>query len=248
MSSSISPSPVSLSSIPTECLIDILSSVDYTASTRSDLRGVCKRFQSTVDNYEHSIVRTIVTQQFDWAKRQYPSLFSNGMTMTWSSMDVLFRRISVLSSIKSRCLIVRQGNAEHSSWSTYRALTFHYAGLLILYRLKDCRKPILPILLEPILTQTATNEGKRAIILSLPKASLAILTFTLMMSIHVLRALGPELVLYWVTPLQEDSRSEVELACEEVLLRDGPEFLLGLLQHRGESISYVHSSCSHPIT
>lgn len=239
MASPIPPSPVSLSSIPTECLIDILSSVDYTESTRSDLRGVCKRFQSTVDSYEHSIVRTIVTQQFDWARRQYPSLFSDGMTMTWSSMDVLFRRISVLSSIKSRCLIVRQGNAEHSSWTTYRALTFHYAGLLILYRLKDCRKRTPLVYHATPLTETATNEGKRALILSLPKASLAILTFTLMMSIHVLRALGPELVLHWVSPPQEDARSEIELACEEVLLRDGPEFLLGLLQHRCESISYV---------
>lgn len=144
MASPVSLYSASLSTIPTECLIDILSSVDYNATTRSNLRGVCKRFQSTVDSYEHSIVRTIVTQQFDWAKRQYPSLFNNGMSMTWSSMNVLFRRISVLSSIKSRCLVVRQGNAEHSSWTTYRALTFHYAGLLILYRLKDCRKPVAP--------------------------------------------------------------------------------------------------------
>lgn len=63
------------------------------------------------------------------------------------------------------------------------------------------------------------------------------------MSIHVLRALGPELVLHWVPPPQEDSRSEIELACEELLLRDGPEFLLGMLQHRHESIAYVSPSC-----
>jgi len=143
MASLTKSSSVSLDNIPTECLIDILSSVSYSASTRSNLRSVCKRFRSTVDSYEHSIVKTILTQQFDWAKRQYPGLFNNGLTMTWNSMEVLFRRIAVLSSIKSRCLIVRQGNTEHSSWTTYRALTFHYAGLLILYRLRDSREFLL---------------------------------------------------------------------------------------------------------
>jgi len=140
MASSNKTSPVSLDNIPTECLIDILSSVSYSATTRSDLRNVCKRFRSTVDSYEHSIVKTILAQQFDWAKRQYPGLFINETTLTWTSMEVLFRRIAVLSSIKSRCLIVRQGNTDHSSWTTHRALTFHYAGLLILYRLRDSRK------------------------------------------------------------------------------------------------------------
>ena len=90
-----------------------------------------------------------------------------------------------------------------------------------------------------------TREEKAALLQSLPKASLAILTFTLMMSIHVLRAIGPEMVLHWTTPPSDSSRSQIELACEEVLLQRGPEFLLGLLQHRSESVMYVFTTNAH---
>ena len=61
--------------------------------------------------------------------------------------------------------------------------------------------------------------------------------FTLMVSVHLLRAIGPSMVLYWSEPaITDEARSDIELACEELLLRDGPEFLLGLLMHEQKSI------------
>jgi len=101
-----------------------------------------------IDDHEHSIVRTILDQQYTWARRQYPGFLSPSKDVQcgWNDLEKLFRRIAVLSSTKSMCLVIRQGHGEHSAWTTYRSMTFHHAGLLLLYRLSDLGVSILPII------------------------------------------------------------------------------------------------------
>ena len=131
-----------LNNLPTEVLIDIISNVVYHPSTCSDLRDVCPRFRAVVDNYEHSIVRAILDDQYTWARRQYPGLFSSKAYVQpgWRSLETLFSRVAILSNIKSRCIVIRQSRTEVSAWSTGRALTFHHTGMLLLYRISDCGK------------------------------------------------------------------------------------------------------------
>ena len=65
------------------------------------------------------------------------------------------------------------------------------------------------------------------------------------MSIHLLRTVGPEVLQYRTNPEGDhgdyNTRSEIELACEECLLREGPDFLLGLFMDEGRSVEYVLS-------
>lgn len=58
------------------------------------------------------------------------------------------------------------------------------------------------------------------------------------MSVHLLRVIGPDMVVYHPAINTEEQRSEIGLACEEVILRDGPDFLLGLLQSKTASVRY----------
>ena len=90
-----------------------------------------------------------------------------------------------------------------------------------------------------MLTEAETHEQRASLISGLPQSSLAILTFAVMMSLHILRTAGPEMVLYFTSPPNSDSRSEIELACEELILQRGPEFLLDLLMHKKDAISYI---------
>ncbi|PNS19781.1 hypothetical protein CAC42_7748 [Sphaceloma murrayae] len=215
----------SLDGLPNEILLDILSEIDYDPSLEINLRLVSKRFKQITDGYQHCIASNILNTQFAWAPRQYPELFEkrrrDGKPPGWKELAAIFHRTAVLSNIKSRCKIMREGNSEHSAWTTCRALTFQHVGLLLLYRLSD----------------TGSAEAKAELLNSLPKGSLAILLFTLMVSVHLLRAVGPQMVLYWTDPpVTEEIRSDIELACEELLLRDGPRFLLGLLMHDNAAI------------
>ncbi|TKX23900.1 hypothetical protein C1H76_3838 [Elsinoe australis] len=223
----------SLDGLPNEILLDILSEIQYDPSLESNLRLVNKRFQQVTDGYQHCIASNILNTQFSWAPRQFPGLFEkskqNGKAPGWRELAAIFHRTAVLSNIKSRCKVMRETNSEHSAWTTCRALTFHHAGLLILYRLAD----------------SGSAEAKAELLRGLPKGSLAVLLFTLMVSVHLLRAIGPQMVLYWSDPpLTEDTRSDIELACEELLLRDGPTFLLGLLMHDRSTIESLKTEVS----
>ncbi|KAF4549472.1 Hypothetical protein D9617_21g096930 [Elsinoe fawcettii] len=234
----MSPSPqlllsASLDGLPNEILLDILSEVDYDPTLEANLRLVSKRFKQVTDNYQHCIASNILNTQFSWAPRQFPGLFEKakqtGKAPGWRELAAIFNRTAVLSNIKSRCKVIREGNSEHSAWTTCRALTFHHTGLLVLYRLAD--------------TSSAVEKAK--LLRSLPKGSLAVLLFTLMVSVHLLRAIGPQMVLYWTDPpFTEETRSDIELACEELLLRDGPSFLLGLLMHDRAAIESLKTEVS----
>ncbi|KAF2153112.1 hypothetical protein K461DRAFT_267752 [Myriangium duriaei CBS 260.36] len=226
-------STASLDGLPAEILIDILSEVNYGPSLRTDLRLVNRRFKEVTDSYEHCIAGKILASQFAWAPRQFPGLLGGDARGAkkpgWKELATVFHRTAVLTNIKSRCKVIREGRSEHSAWTTCRAITFHHTGLLLLYRLSDCK----------------SHAEKAALIQSLPASSLAVMLFTLMVSVHLLRAIGPSMVLYWTDPpLTEESRSDIELACEEVLLRDGPDFLLGLLMHDMKAIESLKSEVS----
>ena len=95
-----------------------------------------------MDSYEHCFTGKMLGSQFTWAPRQFPNLLgsssSDGKTAGWKELATVYRRVAVLTNIKSRCKVIREGHSEHSAWTTCRALTFHHTGLLLLYRLADC--------------------------------------------------------------------------------------------------------------
>lgn len=236
-----------LDTLPSEILLNIFSEVRYQPSMPSSLRLVNRRFNDITQQHEHCIASKILSQQFDWAPRQFPGLLGakeGKRIIGWDKLANLFHRIAVLSNIKSRCKIIRDGHSEgHTAWTTCRALTFHHTGLLLLYRLSDCST--FPLLLPSVSSSTDrkadSHAEKAALLQSLPVSSLAVMLFTLMVSVHLLRATGPQMTLYYSNPpVSDEARSDIELACEELLLRDGPDFLLGLLMHESSSIEYVH--------
>ncbi|GAM87751.1 hypothetical protein ANO11243_057780 [Dothideomycetidae sp. 11243] len=224
MSRQINPSSAGLESLPSEVLLEVLSEIPYDCSLRGTLRLVNQRFKHATDSFEHCIAGRMLTNQFAWAPRQFPGLLGVDVRPKnpgWAELATVFHRIAVLSNIKSRCKIIREGRGEHSAWTTGRAITFHHTGLLLLYRLADCK----------------SHKAKMELIRSLPSSSLAVILFSLMVSVHLLRAIGPQLSPCWSDgPLTEEARSDMELASEELLLRDGPDFLLGLLMHDMKSI------------
>ena len=231
----------SLSGLPTELFLDIVSNVPYGHTYSKNLQLVCKGFHHLMKRYEHTIAKRVLDEQFPWAHRQFPALFSHTSDAChrahyYRALRTMYTRLATLSCIKSRCRVIRDRGSDCSAWTTSRTIRIHNAGLLILYRLQDCgelaandeRGQAVP-------GSDSITEDKQALLSSLPAPSLAVLLFTLMMSIHLLRATGPDMVLYHTTQRAE-SRSEIELACEEVILRDGPEFLLGLLQDNAKSV------------
>ena len=134
----------SLQDLPSEILIDIFSLVDYKPLLQKDLQLVNKRFEQVIDTHEHRIAGSILDVQFTWARRHFPGLFDgqgqSARSTGWRKLATIFRRTAVLSNIKSRSKVIREGHGEHSAWTTCRALTFHHAGLLLLYSLSDSGK------------------------------------------------------------------------------------------------------------
>lgn len=155
----------------------------------------CLFFHALIHDYEHSLVNGFLSRQSPWAIRQFPGLFKSPSSSMlaqarFKDLMIIERRLSALAVIDSRCNAVRGLHAEQTACSTDRALRMNHAGLLILYRLSDCSKFRLSTAAVTKLTASASMQEARDLVKSLPKSSLAVLQFALIMAISTIWTSG----------------------------------------------------------
>lgn len=157
---------------------------------------------------------------------------------TFADLSTLHARLDTLHEIHSHWLqIVNHG--PDLQWLKGRWENIHKAGLLLLYRLQDAgRRPASYFsssssgLAPPDAMQTYIAQLE--LLHALPGPSLACLLFKLLASIRILRVHGPTPIhatTTWgasIDPAQQ--RQDIELACEESLLKHGPAFFVALLR------------------
>ena len=211
--------------LPTEILLEIISSVPFSPSNLLSTRLTCAHFHDLLTQHERSIAADLRKRSFS---TQTLSYFPELRGTTFDSLARIHNRLQTLSNIESIWLqLVNHGPELH--WLKDRWEGVHKAGLLLLYRLQD----------------VGGYEQKVALLDALPAASLCCLLFKLVASVKILRVLGPD-------PIRESwargdvgARSDVELACEECLLLEGPQFFVALLEageteQKRKAVEYVH--------
>nr|POF07142.1 hypothetical protein CFP56_31766 [Quercus suber] len=137
-------------------------------------------------------------------------------------------RLDNLEQVHGQWLkIVNHGLELH--WLKGRWETIHKAGLLLLYRVQDATRDTstsAPSAADSMESYIAKTE----LLHSLPAPSLACLLFKLLSSIKILHVYGPAPINSAWNRDTPALRSDVELACEELLLRHGPPFFTALLR------------------
>lgn len=208
------PTPASVTkananSLPAEIWLEIIPHIPYTPTALFNLRLTCTQLNSLVTFHEHSLVGDIKTQQIAKTGIQ---LFPGLMLTTYTGLSILHRRRATLDELHSQWIVIATQSAE-LHWLKGRWESVHKAGLLLLYRLQDA----------------GTYGAKIELMDTLPATSLACLLFTLISSIKVLRVIGPEPIHGEWKKEDVMVRSDIELAFEEVLLQQGPEFFVAML-------------------
>ena len=209
--------------LPTEILLEIISSVPFTPADFLSLRLTCRRFHDVLTHHEAPIAAATRRRTFD-AKTTilFPGLHDDSLR----NLGRLHARVQTLESVHEHWLKITQ-HSPQLEWLKGRFEGVHKAGLLLLYHLQDLR------------LQKSTNaEGspicehcqRAAFLRSLPATSLACLLFKLVSSVRILRVHGPEPIAEGWKKGNVGARSDVELVCEELILRNGPWFFLALLQ------------------
>ncbi|SMQ49269.1 unnamed protein product [Zymoseptoria tritici ST99CH_3D7] len=195
--------------LPAELLLEIIP-YTYTPHALHCLCLTCTRLNILVKEHEKSLVLAIKQcQDYTSILRLFPSLD----TTTFSGLTVLHKRLSSLEDLHTQWLhITSHGPELH--WLKGRWEGIHKAGLLLLHRLQD----------------TGSYAYKVALINGLPLTSLACLLFKLISSIKILRIYGPDPINGTHAAGDILTRSDIELACEEMLLSHGPDFFTTLLR------------------
>lgn len=200
-----------LADLPAEVVLEIIPRIAYSPIDLLSLCLTCRRFNSLVSHHQISLVRAFKSSSsLRPALRQFPGLPITG----YADLRALHRRLARLDALHARWLHITSHGPE-LAWLRGRWETIHKAGLLLLYRLHDC----------------GSYEQKTALLASLPATSLACLLFKLGASVKILRVYGPDPIRGTFAAGDVLARSDVELACEEMLLVHGPEFFLALLHH-----------------
>jgi len=227
-------------SLPNEILIDILTMLPWSRAGSRDTRLVCRQFNAVLRDYEHSIACELIRTQFPASsRRRFPGLFHTE-TVNYAVVDQLHNRWSALARVREGCRHVREREGKAAGWMTPRWIKIQEVGLGLLYRLQDCGKGsnhVVPCSL--LRSSSVCYEDQAMLIKSLPVVSLAVLLFTLFISIHQLRADGPDII-HHQSPVQVPAfRAELELACEELMLQHGADYLVSLLNHNVRATRYA---------
>jgi hypothetical protein len=222
MARSVAPG---LHSLPPELVLDSLSRVDYTPGCLNALRLVCRDFNQILQQYEHSLALQVIRLQFSpGVLAKHPGLFY-GKDMGFKTLDELYVRLYTLFRLERNCHSIRRREGKEAAWMRPEWMNLQQAGLHLLYRLQDA----------------GNHEDQSSIIRSLPPTSLAVLLLTLHLSIHQLRADGPDLLIPTSPLLHGMLRFEVELCCQELILQRGPGFLDALLCHCPHAIKLLEA-------
>lgn len=237
-----------MDSMPAEVLLQIAAKIPFEARPVSAFQLINRRTHNIIQGYQRSLIKETISQQFSWAPRQFPGLFTDphASPMGRRQLARVLTRVATLTSIKAKCRVIReQGHTHHCAWTTKRSTETYAAGLLILYRVSDGMYIVVLNANGRRLTGTAPHDQQATLIESLPRTSLAVLLFTLMMSVLMLRSVGPRMMLHCphhhmhaASAHEREQRirerADIELACEELLLQQGPGFLLGLMDDRAD--------------
>jgi hypothetical protein len=218
--------------LPPELMLDSISRLDYTPGCLDTLRLVCRNLNNLLQQYEHSLALEVIRLQFPPnVLAKHPGLV--GRNIGFKTLDELYVRLYTLFRLERNCYSIRRREGKEAAWMRPEWMNLQQAGMHLLYRLSDAGKcPFMG--LAKSLTHaslTGDHEESAKIIRSLPPTSLAILLLTLHLSIHQLRADGPDLLIPTSPLLHGMLRYEVELCCQELVLQRGPGFLDALLCH-----------------
>ncbi|KAF1822054.1 uncharacterized protein K489DRAFT_289586, partial [Dissoconium aciculare CBS 342.82] len=190
--------------LPPELLLEVIPRVPYSPSNLSALRRTSPELKSLIHRHETSIVRAINELQHHCSPSQAHQshhLFPSLQLHNFASLDVLHGRLVRLEDLHAQWLHITSHGPE-LAWLRGRWETIHKAGLLLLYRLQD----------------------------TLPAPALACLLFKLVSSIKILRVHGAAPIHGTYAAGDVLTRSDVELAAEEMLLLHGPEWFLGMMR------------------
>lgn len=216
--------------LPPELWLDIIPRVPYSPRSLLNIRLTCHRLNTLTTQHETSLVADIKRQQCSSTQTgRFPGLELVG----YRDLSTLYGRQQTLDQVHKHWLKVTYASPE-LKWLKGRWEGIHKTGLLLLYHLQD---------VEPLSTHEAHSHSKTSedaidwvahcakvrLLESLPATSLACLLFQLMASIHILRIHGPEPISNKYAAGDVGTRTEVELAFEELLLTHGPDIFMGML-------------------
>lgn len=132
-----------LTSLPTELLIDTVSSVPWTAFELKNLKLVCRGFNDVLNRYEHSIASRLIETQIPRSiLHRFPDLIQGGGGHGYSyhALEVMQSRWELLKYIEKSCYDVKERNGKQAEWMTPRRVMLQGTGLCLLYRLYSSGK------------------------------------------------------------------------------------------------------------
>lgn len=135
--------PTQLTSLPTELLIDTVSSVSWTAFELKNLKLVCRGFNDVLSKYEHSIASRLIHTQIPWSiLHRFPDLVQvkRGHGYSYYILEDIQSRWKLLECIEKSCHDVKERNSKQAKWMTPRRVMLQGIGLCLLYRLYNAGK------------------------------------------------------------------------------------------------------------
>ncbi|KAK3115366.1 hypothetical protein LTR53_005357 [Teratosphaeriaceae sp. CCFEE 6253] len=231
----------------------------YHPATLLRLRLASPPLRALLACHEGSLVRQIRASAACPARSA--DLFPDLPLKTFAGLDELYKRQAVLQELSERWPgIVAGGKNSELGWLEGRWEGVFRAGALLLYRLRDAGAAAA-VLAGPVTSglgqspedtkerarefeqgrpsrdrAVATHDAQLRLLRSLPATSLACLLFVLVAGVRIMRIHGPEPVnaSRWTGIGDGDERAGVEAACEDLMLTEGVEFFLGLLDSGAE--------------
>lgn len=222
-----------LTSLPTEILLQIIPQITYSPSTLSSLSLTSIRLNEILSHHEQTLVRAYLSGQSSLSASAilHPGLEIN----TYADIATLHNRTTALAGLKADWWDLT--HRQDVRWlRCSRWAKIYRAGLLVLFSLQDCERQAKDQ------TPKLRHERQQEQIRQLPATSLACLLFALVGGMALLRAKGPEVlrrehVCHCVLVMDREAhgedevkRREMELACEEMLLAHGPNYLFSMIQ------------------
>ncbi|KAK5694407.1 hypothetical protein LTR17_024829 [Elasticomyces elasticus] len=237
------PTPPPPAILPPELWLNIITLIPYTPTQFSALRLISRHHNELLVRHEKSLASRIKAQTFDTPTLQ---LFPGIAGESYRHLATLHTRLQTLQNLKATWpAITTAGGANTNrelAWLEGRYEAVFQVGILLLYRLQDTTSDSPGTHIHSSVEGTLCPHcAKLVLIAGLPAGSLACLLFVLVAGVKILRVHGPEPIHARWFKEDIDVRSEVELACEEVLLGHGPAVFMGLLEegceHRAWALS-----------
>ncbi|KAK5707760.1 hypothetical protein LTR97_000298 [Elasticomyces elasticus] len=230
MPASNPPTPPPPAILPPEIWLTILPLIPYTPTQFSALRLISHHHNDLLTLHEKSLAPHLKTQTFD---PQTLQSFPGMAVGSYRHLATLHTRLHTLQTLKATWTAITTANTNRElAWLEGRYEAVFRAGILLLYRLQDTTSSAGTMHIHSNSaegTVLCPHCAKLALIAGLPATSLACLLFVLVAAVKILRVCGKAPIHARWCEGDMDVRSEVELACEEVLLERGVGVFMGLL-------------------